>query len=139
MKKEIDVYSKQCRILVKSKFNNKHYILCYKNGQLFIEVFTMKGNSVKCIYEITNIDENFEFISFNRKPKVVPSHLYHNKTVIYNNQIKCIIKKGEQYFVNWYREEKGKPMTSVAFTQKTNLTSLNDFLIGIYNKTMSKR
>lgn len=139
MNTELQKYPKRNQIVVKSTKTNKIFWVCFKNGQLFMEVFNKAGKSVDVIYDISKFENNYTIIAFNAKTKTQKKELYHNKTVIYNNELKCIIKKGDNYYVNYYREEKGKPMTYKPFSKNENLTSLNDYLIEKYLDLVMKK
>lgn len=134
MLKFLNNYPLSNQMLVKSKKSNRRYIACFKNGQLYIEIFNLKGKSLNYIYEPSCFDENYEVIRFNSKPKKTKSELYHNKTIIYNGVFKCIIysKISKSYYVNWCREEKGKPMTHKSLNRDLKLMSINDFFIEKY-------
>lgn len=132
---KITDFPKSNIITVINKKNKRKYYACFKNGVLGIYIFSQSKKSVvDVLLETFVFEENYTIQSFDKKPRKTSPYLYHDKTVVYGEEIKCIIKSGDDYFVNWYREEKGKPMTHKSFPKNTRMRSLNDYFLNKYEE-----
>lgn len=122
------------RVVVKNKQNNRTYIACFKNGKLGIFIYTTNGKRTEIIFEPSTFEEKFTVTKMASKPRKTKAYLYHDKTVIYNGELKCIIhnRSDNTFYVNWYREEKGKPMTYNSFSKNDRFQSINDYFIQVY-------